>query len=275
MIETRYLDFEGVKTKNEVAGDLAERYDLTTANDEFLDTSNDEEVEDFLLLHDSLLERYLKNGIDRIDVEIDKAGNAVCVPMEQFKSATQSVDSVEALIITLTDLNLITTIDIFVLNEDFDRRDYSLILYEENDNFTFFLFNKDDSTLLNYDNVSLDEVEKLIRCDFIDSDLNLNFKIEFEEVRVKDSLELDMLKMSFIDQGFPKNHFLKVTDECCSFFYKTSGEMIKRTSLSLDEVDVDLLTLLERDNEPYHKPDESVDLKQEEKANRRSLNRLR
>ncbi|WP_343289636.1 hypothetical protein AAIA71_11530 [Vibrio harveyi] len=93
MIETRYLDFEGLKTKNELAGDLAEHYDLTTANNEFLDTSNDEEVEDFLRLYDSLLERYLKNGIYRIDVEIDQAGKAVCVPLEQFKSAKQSVDS--------------------------------------------------------------------------------------------------------------------------------------------------------------------------------------
>lgn len=261
MIETRYISYEGIKTKNELAGDLAEHYDLMTANREFLDTSSDEEVEDFLLLHDSRLERYLKNGISRIDVEIDKAGNAVCVPMEQFKSAIQSDDSIGGLMITLTDLNLITTIDISVLNEDYDERDYTLILYEENDNFTFFVFNQDDSTMLDYDNVSLDKVENLIRCDFIDSDLNLNYKIEFEEVRVKDSLELDMLKMSFIDRGFPKNHFLKITDEYTSFFYDTNGEMIKSTSLSLDEVDVDLLTLLERDNEPYHKPDESVDLK--------------
>jgi len=277
MIETRYLSFEGIKTKNEVAGDLAEHYDLTTANDEFLDTSNDEEVEDFLLLHDSLLERYLKNGIYRIDVEIDQTGKAVCVPMEQFKSAKQSVDSdeEELLITYLTDHNLISTIDISVSNEDFYERDYSLILYEENDNFTFFVLNKDDCTLLNYDNVSLDEVEKLIKEDFSNSDLNSNFKIEFEEVRVKDSLELDMLKMSFVDRGFPKNHFLKTTGKYGCNFFNTNGEEINRSSLSLDEVDVDLLTLLERDNEPYHKPDESVDLKQEQKENRRSRNRLR
>ncbi|WP_343289635.1 hypothetical protein AAIA71_11525 [Vibrio harveyi] len=129
--------------------------------------------------------------------------------------------------------------------------------------------------MLNYDNVSLDEVEKLIKDDFTDSDLNSNFKIDFEEVRVKESLELDMLKMSFVDRGFPKNHFLKTTDKNGSNFYNTSGEEINRSSLSLDEVDVDLLTLLKRDNEPYHKPDESVDLKQEQKENRRIRNRLR
>jgi hypothetical protein len=276
MIETRYLSFEGIKTKNEVAGDLAEYYDLTTANDEFLDTSNDEEVEDFLLQYDYELELYLKNDIYRIDVEVNQTGKALRLPLQQFKLAIKDVEYEDNFLITyLTDHNLISTIDISVSNADFYERDYSLILYEENDNFTFFVFNKDHSTLLSHNNVSLDEVEKLIKDDFTDSDLNSNFKIEFEEVRVKDSLELDMLKMSFVDRGFPKNHFLKTTDKNGSNFYNTSGEAVWHSTLSLDEVDVDLLTLLERDSEPYKKPDESVDLKQEEKANRRSRNRLR
>ncbi|MEZ9619816.1 hypothetical protein AB4264_25535 [Vibrio sp. 10N.261.55.B8] len=277
MIETRYLDFEGIKPKNELAGDLAECYDLTTQNGEILDTSNDEEVDEFLRHYDYKLELYLKNGIFKIDVEIDQAGKAICVPFAQFKSAIKDVGSDEEnlLITYLTDHDLISTIDISVCNQDYDERDYSLIFYKENDKLTLFLFNKDDSTLLNYDNESIDKVDEIIKYDFANLDLDTNIKLGIEEVRVKDSLELDMLKMNFIDKGFPKNNFLKITDENGCYFFNTNGEEINRSSLFLDEVDVDLLTLLKRDSEPYHKKDESVDLKQDKKVNRRSSNRPR
>lgn len=278
MIETRYLSFEGIKTKNELAGDLAEHYDLTTENDEFLDTSNDEEVEDFLRHYDYKLSAYLSNNpVNKVEVELDSNGDVKRFSLEQFKFNLHEVDEGKesTFVFHAIESDLIKIVDIEVSNEDYDTISYQLISFYDNEEFTYFVFNSDESTLLNYNNQPFDEVKKLIKDDFANLDLDTNIKLEVEEVRVKDSLELDMLKMSFVDRGFPKNHFLKTTGKYGCNFFNTNGEEINRSSLSLDEVDVDLLTLLERDSEPYHKPDESVDLKQEQKENRRSRNRLR
>ncbi|EOV0920132.1 hypothetical protein ACOLNO_002942 [Vibrio parahaemolyticus] len=280
MIETRYLDFEGIKTKNELAGDLAEYYDLTTHNNEFLDTSNDQEVEDFLLYHSYKLENYLSRGVYRIDAEINQAGKVLCVPLEQFKSAIKEVvtEETDLLITYLTDHNLISTIDVSVCNEDYDEKDYSLIMYKENDKFTCFVFNKDDSTLLSDDNVALENIRELIIDDFENLDLDTNIDFDFfgiEEVRLKDSLELDMLKMNFIDRGFPDNHFLKINKENGYNFYTPDFKIIMPSKLSLDEVDIDLLTLLKRDSEPYQKQEQSIEVKQDEKQSRSSRNRPR
>ncbi|ELL0596557.1 hypothetical protein Q6U54_002153 [Vibrio vulnificus] len=277
MIETRYLDFEGLKTKNELAGDLAENYDLTTYDNEFLDTDNDEEVESFLLYHCDHLDKWLSDGtVFKIEIEFDQNNNKQLFTNTLFEKNLSSVNQKhnEDFIHYLKHNYLINLLEFEVENEDEEGIAFKAIVFYEENSFSYYLFDE-SSELIGHNLSSIDEVNNTIKNHFESEGLDSNITLGLEEVQIKDSLELDMLKMSFIDQGFPKNHFLKTNGKYGSDFFTSKCEMVWHSTLSLDEVDVDLLSLLKRDSEPYHKPDEAVDLKQEEKATHRSRNRPR
>ncbi|MHA2811621.1 hypothetical protein [Vibrio campbellii] len=277
MIETRYLDFEGLKTKNELAGDLAENYDLTTYDNEFLDTDNDEEVESFLLYHSDHVDKWLSDGtVFKIEIEVDQNNNKQLFTNTLFEKNLSSVNQKhnEDFIRYLKHNDLINLLEFEVENEDEERIAFKAIVFYEENSFSYYLFDE-SSELIGHNLSSIDEVNNTIKNHFESEGLDSNITLGLEEVQIKDSLELDMLKMSFIDQGFPKNHFLKTNGKYGSDFFTSKCEKVYSSTLSLDEVDVDLLSLLKRDSEPYHKPDEAVDLKQDEKKTNRSRNRPR
>ncbi|WP_045404525.1 hypothetical protein [Vibrio jasicida] len=278
MIETRYLDFEGLKTTNQVAYEFAEFYDLTTYDNEFLDTDNDEDVEDFLRLYDYKFNSYIRSSpINKIEVDIDENGFGKRFSLSQFKSNLLEVDEDKegTFIFNAIQADLIKVMDIEVNNDDYDSKNYQIVIFYEDDRFSYYIFDTNESDLISYELNSIDEVEQTIKNHFESEDLDSNITLGLEEVQIRDSLELDMLKMSFIDQGFPKNHFLKTTDKYGSDFFTSKCEKVYPSTLSLDEVDVDLLTLLKRDSEAFQKKDESVDLKQDQKKTHRSRNRPR
>ncbi|MCY9804403.1 hypothetical protein OTK51_13295 [Vibrio scophthalmi] len=182
MIETRYIDYNGLMTRNEMAGQFNNDINRKNTNYAELDESNDQEVEDLLLRDSWELECYLRNTVYPIDVEIDKNGNVVSVPLEKFQSALEEVaDGHETFLIKyLIDYDLISTINFSACNDDLDEVDFSLIIFNENDKFTYFVVNKYDEynpTMSSVAIHSIHEVEEAVELEFYDLGLDENIKL--------------------------------------------------------------------------------------------------